>query len=128
MSKEYKIEMTIERGDDELDIEVTGDCSPGTPDRGTSGPPENYDPGSNAEVDITKIMVFVASIARTDETVRRVRMKEKWEGELTPKEEEEAKDLLLQAMDEDDSSQCVDEPEDDYDDDSSMECEPVGDF
>jgi hypothetical protein len=56
MSRPDEGEITWEvlNGDEWVELEVTYEIHPGTPPSGLSGPPENYDPGSGEEVNITK--------------------------------------------------------------------------
>jgi hypothetical protein len=98
--KTYEITMTIERDGKEFDIEVEGNCDPGTPEYiPPYNKPENYDPGSARECEIINIFLKGGK---------------KWDGALSKEEEEMAIDRLFEKMDNDDSD--FDPPEPDYDD------------
>lgn len=100
-SKEYEITMTLERDGKEFDVEITGNCYPGSPAYiPPANRPENYDPGSDPECEILEIFYKGGG---------------KFEGSLTKEEEAYATARLLEAMDNDDSD--YDPPEPDYDDD-----------
>jgi len=71
----------IERGDDEIELYICGDAEPYTPAR-FSGHPDNWSPPEGGAACVEGIFL--------DEE-----RKERWEGKLTKKEEEDAEQLLM---------------------------------
>jgi hypothetical protein len=105
--KKYTIDMEIERDGETFEVQVTGECTLGTPERiPPANRPEDYDPGADPEFEVTHVKrVMAGTSIRLD-----------LEGCLTEKEEKLAGDMLLQrAADEfadDDSGPDMDDRDD----------------
>lgn len=57
MARTTRCKRTFVR-DDDIELEVTFEFTPGTPESGNHGPPEDYDPGSGPEIYILHACVI----------------------------------------------------------------------
>jgi hypothetical protein len=96
--RSYTIILYVERGEDELELEVSGTVSAYVP-AVTHRLPENCSPAEGGEVEIT-------SIKLNNET---------WDGELTDDEREKAEEKLFDAMNDDDEDEPPISDDFDYD-------------
>lgn len=62
LTKNVLSTVTLDGIEMDVTLEVHYDYTPGSPATGISGPPENYDPGEEATVDITGVYYLDADI------------------------------------------------------------------
>jgi hypothetical protein len=93
---EYTVTISVERGDDELELEVTGDITPlvyGS----RRGHPDNWCPDEGGECEITAIKLAG----------------KEWDGELTKRESDQAEEALREMADSDEPDVDCDDRYDD---------------
>ena len=83
----YEATISVERGEQDIDLVVRGTCDPIIPAR-TSGPPENCSPQEGGDVEVTGIFLDVGN------------GKTPFAGELTDDELEHAKERLFEVANE----------------------------
>jgi len=82
-----KIDFYVERNDDELELQITGNHTPGRP-ANLRGHPDNWSPPEGSETEIILVEVY------------RNKKFEKWEGELTSDEEKLALEKIAEQAEE----------------------------
>lgn len=93
----YTITMLVERGEEEIELEVTGTVSKFVRAI-THLPHDRCSPAEGGEVEIESITCNG----------------EEWDGELTDKEQDKAEENLFEAQQDDDSEECIEDCDDDF--------------
>lgn len=80
-----KITFYVERDEDDYELIVKGSAEPYVPPN-FRGHPDNWSPAEGGDADVDEILIEVDGVLK------------RWTGVLTPEEEEEAREELLQAL------------------------------